>query len=172
MFVLLVAHALAGTTVTALDSGLVTVTNSDLICFTQESGTVTASTTLTLTQDEIVDFTSFLVQADGKHGNCDVYLDTATLTLDGVTIWSQFIDTNADGESCCDWYLQLDYTPTDLTDQVLTAGTHTLTLTLTGEMDAYGEAIRGQVSVNAEHGRDWDDDGFDATIVGGDDCDD
>ena len=133
---------------------------------------VSTSDTFSLTTESVVDITAFDIWLGGRHGGCEVYLDTATLTLDGVTIWSQFVNASGSSKSCCDWYVSLTPSVADLTQQVLSAGTHTLTLTLTGEGIANGEAIGVSFEADVEYGTDWDGDGETSTLLGGDDCDD
>ena len=47
-----------------------------------------------------------------------------------------------------------------------------MALTVTGTVEAWGEQISGRVTASVEYGRDWDDDGYDDLLLGGDDCDD
>jgi len=166
----LAAPAEATTTV-SVDSGWIYGDAGDDDCDV-EDGDVSATTSFSTSTTSIADITGIHVDIAGQHGGCAVYIDSATLYLDGTAIWSQSISASGSGLSCCDWYIDLDYSPSSVTDQVLASGTHTLELYVDGRVSAWGEQIAARISATVEHGTDWDGDGYDATAVGGSDCDD
>jgi large repetitive protein len=137
-----------------------------------DDGSVTATTSFSTSSASIADITGIHVDIAGSHGGCEVAIDSAVLYLDGTAIWSQSVGVSGSGLDCCEWYIDLDYSPSDQLDQVLSSGTHTLTLDVTGTVQGWGEQIAAAISATVEHGSDWDGDGYDATAVGGSDCDD
>ena len=176
----LIPSAFADTTTVSLDSAEVTDTVDAGItvgCGSAQPLEATATVSVTLTADAVVDLRDFSLQVRGRHAGCEVTLDDATLALDGAEIWTQSIGTSGSGASSADWYLSYTYTTADLEAQILTAGTHTLTLTVTGsgetELLATNQAIGARVQLQMEYGADWDSDGYsDDALSTGTDCDD
>ena len=172
LFLGLLATASAGTSVTSLDSGTGTFETADLDCGVVESGSATASVSITLAGDVIASLDNLAVEVGGAHGSCAVSIDTATLTWDGTPFWSTTVGQSGSGESECDWFIDLSYAPSGFTRQLLTAGTHDLAIEVTGELEDSCSKISARVTGDIEFGTDWDNDGHDDVLVGGDDCDD
>jgi len=168
----LVFAASAGTSVTSLDSGTGTFETADLDCGTVESGSATATASIALAGDVVGSLDSLVVEVGGAHGSCAVSLDTAILTWDGLSFWSTAIAQSGSGESECDWFIDLSYAPPGFTRQLVTTGTHDLMVEVTGELEDSCSKISARVTADIEFGTDWDDDGHDDLLVGGDDCDD
>jgi len=84
--------AAAGTTTDALYGPEVSDYGSGSTCLFEDSLSTSTSDSFTTTTSVVAEFTNFDVWLSGRHGGCEVYLDTATLKLNGTTIWSQFVD--------------------------------------------------------------------------------
>ncbi len=168
---LLAAPALATTTV-SLDSGWAYSGVGDDDCSTTEDADVSASVSFSSSSATVADIRGIHVDIAAMHGGCTVYVDSATLYLDGTAVWSQSIGATGSGLACCEWYVDLDYSPASLSDQILSAGSHTLQLDVDARVSAWGEQVAGRISATVEHGRDWDGDGYDSDVLGGSDCDD
>jgi len=168
----LVLTSQAGTSVTGLDSGTGTFETADLDCGLVESGAATASASISIAGAVVASLDDLSVELGGAYGSCAVSLDTATLTWDGGTLWTTPVATSGSGESDCDWHIDLSYAPSGFTRQLLASGSHTLQIELTGELEDSCAKLSARVTGNLEFGTDWDDDGHDDVLVGGDDCDD
>jgi hypothetical protein len=168
---LLAAPALATTTL-SLDSGWAYGSVGYDGCGGAEDGSVSAVASFTSSGATIANVTGIHVDIAGMHGGCATTISGAILYLDSTAIWSQSIGASGSGLDCCEWYIDLDYSPSSVTDRVLASGSHSLTLVVSGTVEEWGEQIAARISATVEHGTDWDSDGYDATAVGGTDCDD
>ncbi len=164
--------ALAGTEVTALDSGSVYWVNTDQDCATAETGSAVAIATVTLDDDSVASLEELTLEVGAAYSTCAVVLDTVTLTWNGDLLWSETIDQTASGADECTWAIALTYFPAGFERQLVTANVHQLSIEVTGELEDSCSAIQARVTGNLVNGTDWDDDGHLDPLVGGDDCDD
>ena len=114
-----------------------------------------------------------VIVAEGRHRQCDVLLQDLIVEIDGREEFRTTLNAKGFGEGVPGWYVQRTVEVPDIEKSIFDAGDHTIVVRLTAQADSEFEQVRVSLAGLIEHGRDWDDDGFDdEALTAGDDCND